>query len=106
MRARRCCLRQKQPGEHKGVFIEMRQLVRDVNILYVLSVRAGAVISCRGDWREVGATFSAVTSRELRGAETPYLIKWQLGRFGLHGEQVEFNPEPRLRKNVTFALQE
>lgn len=65
-----------QPGEHKGVFIEMRQLVSDVNIPYVLSVRAGAVISCHGELREVGATFTAVTSRELRGeAETPWLIK-------------------------------
>lgn len=69
MRARRRCLWQKQPEEHKGVFIEMRQLVSDVNILYVLSVRAGAVISCHGELREVGATFTAVTSRELRGSK-------------------------------------
>lgn len=38
----------KQPEEEddKGVFMEMHELVCDDNVLYVLSVTAGAVISC------------------------------------------------------------
>lgn len=54
--------------------MEMDQLVSDVNILYV-SVKAGAVISCYRAWWEVGATFTAVTSHELRKIRSSLLGK-------------------------------
>lgn len=63
----------KQPEEDRGAFMEMDELVSDV--LYVLSVRAGAVISCCRNEREVGATVTAVTSHELRERRNTFLDK-------------------------------
>lgn len=69
MRARRRCLWQKQPEEHKGVFIEMRQLVSDANILYVLSVRAGAVISCHGGVKGSGRHIHCCHQSWIKGKQ-------------------------------------
>lgn len=55
-RAAFCSKKRPRPGVGVwgGTFMEKHELVSDVNVLYVLSVRAGAVISCYRDEKGTG----------------------------------------------------
>lgn len=56
--------------------MEMHEVVSDVKCLVcVICHKTGAVISCCRDLRETGATFTPVTSHELREMGNTFLDK-------------------------------